>query len=315
MEFIYKGLEAVYERHLVTDEEVDRNLERLRQQTPKIRVINDRSAQLGDELVLDYAGFCGDEQFQGGTAQYQTLTLGSGMFIPGFEEQLVGSNPGDEVTVTVTFPEQYHSEDLAGKEARFECVVHEIREKSVFELDDEFAKELDLETLDQLREKLRESLQQYTDERGQLDLEDQLLRKAALTLDFDPSEEEIEKALDEQMETLSAQLGQQGLNLDMYCQFTGKTKEELREENRAEAKQNLVLRVAIERIVELEKIEIAEEDMAEALSAVCRQNGITMEQLQQFYDAEFETAIKRSIQMRKAMTFVRENAVLTEKNI
>ncbi len=313
MEFIYKGLEAVYDRHLVTDEEVDRNLERLRQQTPKIRVVNDRSAQLGDELVLDYAGFCGDEQFQGGTAQYQTLTLGSGMFIPGFEEQLVGSNPGDEVTVNVTFPEQYHSEDLAGKEARFECVVHEIRERSVFELDDEFAKELDMETLEQLREKLRESLQQYSDERGQLDLEDQLLRKAAQTLDFDPTAEEIEKALDEQMETLSAQLSQQGLNLDMYCQFTGKTKEELREDNRAEAKQNLILRVAIERIVELEKIEITAEDTAEALNAVCRQNGITMAQLQEFYDKEFEDAINRSIQMRKAMTLVRENAVLTEK--
>lgn len=313
MSFTYKGLEAVYDRHIVTGEEVERQLERLRQQTPRIRVINDRSAQIGDELVLDYAGFCGDEQFEGGTAQYQTLTLGSGMFIPGFEEQLVGSKPGDEVTVNVTFPEQYHSEELAGKEARFECVVHEIREKSVFDLNDEFARELDLENLEQLREKLRESLQQYTDERGQLDLEDRLLRKAAETLDFDPTDEEIEKALDEQMETLSAQLAQQGLNLEMYCSFTGKTMEELREDSRGEAKQNLILRVTIERIVELENICITEEDTAEALSAVCRQNGITMAQLQEFYDKEFEEAINRSIRMRKAMALVRENAVLTEK--
>ena len=313
MEFIYKGLEAVYDRHLITGEEVEHQLERLRQQTPRIRVISDRSAKLGDELVLDYAGFCGDEQFEGGTAQYQTLTLGSGMFIPGFEEQLVGSNPGEKVTVTVTFPKQYHAENLAGKEARFECVVHEIREKSIFDLDDDFARELNLENMEQVREKLRESLQQYSDERGQLDLEDQLLRMAARTLDFEPTEEQLEKALDEQMETLSAQLAQQGLNLDMYCQFTGKTMEELRDDSRGEAKQNLILRVTIDRIAELEKVEITAEDTAEALNAVCRQNGITMAQLQEYYDKEFEDAINRSIRMRKVMTLVRENAVLTEK--
>ena len=313
MEFIYKGLEAVYDRHLVTDEEVDYQLERLRQQTPRIRVINDRGAQLGDELVLDYAGFCGDNQFEGGTAQYQTLTLGSGMFIPGFEEQLVGAHAGDEVTVTVTFPEQYHAAELAGKEARFECLVHEIREKSVFDLDDNFAQELDLETMEQLREKLRESLQQYSDERGQMDLEDQLIRKASETLDFQPTEEEIEKALDEQMDTLVAQLSQQGLNLDMYCQFIGKSVPEVREETRGEATHNLVMRATIDRIVELENIEITDEDTAEALNAVCLQNGITMEQLQEFYDKDFENAINRSIHTRKAMTLVRENAVLTEK--
>ena len=313
MEFIYKGLEAVYDRHLVTDEEVDYQLERLRQQTPRIRVINDRGAQLGDELVLDYAGFCGDNQFEGGTAQYQTLTLGSGMFIPGFEEQLVGAHAGDEVTVTVTFPEQYHADELAGKEARFECLVHEIREKSVFDLDDNFAQELDLETMEQLREKLRESLQQYSDERGQMDLEDQLIRKASETLDFQPTEEEIEKALDEQMDTLVAQLSQQGLNLDMYCQFIGKSVPEVREETRGEATHNLVMRATIDRIVELENIEITDEDTAEALNAVCLQNGITMEQLQEFYDKDFENAINRSIHTRKAMTLVRENAVLTEK--
>ena len=313
MEFIYKGLEAVYDRHIVTEEEVNYQLERLRQQTPRIRVITDRGAQLGDELVLDYAGFCGDNQFEGGTAQHQTLTLGSGMFIPGFEEQLVGANAGDNVTVTVTFPEQYHAEELAGKEARFECFVHEIREKSVFDLDDAFAQEMELESMDELREKLRESLQQYSDERGQMDLEDQLIRKASENLGYEPTDEEIEKALDEQMETLSAQLSQQGLNLDMYCQFTGKTKEEVREETRGEAKHNLIMRVTIERIAELEKIEITDEDTAEALNAVCRQNGITMEQLREFYDKEFENAINRSIRMRKAMTIVRENAVLTEK--
>ena len=142
MSFIYKGLEAEYSRHLVTDAEVDTQMERLRQQTPQVKVVTDRSAQMGDELVLDFAGFCDGEQFAGGTAEKQTLVLGSGMFIPGFEQQLVGSRPGENVTVEVTFPEEYHAPELAGKAAKFECLVHEIREKAAYELDDNFAKAL-----------------------------------------------------------------------------------------------------------------------------------------------------------------------------
>ena len=124
MSFVYRGLSAKLDRHIVTDEEVDRNLQRLLQQTPRIAVIKDRATQLGDEVVLDYAGFCDGEQFAGGTANSQTLVLGSGMFIPGFEEQLVDKVPEEKVIVKVTFPESYHAENLAGKEAEFPCTIH-----------------------------------------------------------------------------------------------------------------------------------------------------------------------------------------------
>ena len=140
MSFTYKGLKAQFSRHIVTGEEIDRQLLRLQQQTPRITEVNDRPAQSGDEVVLDYAGFCDGEQFAGGTAENQTLVLGSGTFIPGFEEQLIDKVPGEKVTVKVTFPQQYHSEALAGKDAEFICTIHQIRIKSTYDLDDTFAK-------------------------------------------------------------------------------------------------------------------------------------------------------------------------------
>ena len=313
MEFIYKGLEAEFDRHIVTDAEVDTQLERLHQQTPKIKVITDRPAQNGDELVIDYEGWCGEEQFAGGTAQQQTLVLGSGMFIPGFEDQLIGANVGDKVDVNVTFPEQYHADALAGKDAVFHCYVHEIRESSTYELNDEFAQALGLESFDKLREALRESIQRYTDERGTMDLEDRLIRKAAQTLDFDPTPDELDEALTEQMESLAAQLIQQGLSLEMYAQFTGKTVNELREEQKGDARENLRIRCAIEKIVELENITVSQEDMTAAVADVAKENNLTVEEMQAYVNEEFLSAVQRSIEMKKVMKLVRESAVLTEK--
>ena len=140
MAFTYKGLTAKLEKHDVTDAEVLKQLRAMVQQTPKVTEITGRAAQNGDEVVLDYAGFCGGEQFAGGTAEYQSLTLGSNMFIPGFEAQLVGANAGDEVDVNVMFPSEYHAPNLAGKAATFKCKIHEIRVKTEHKLDDTFAK-------------------------------------------------------------------------------------------------------------------------------------------------------------------------------
>ena len=192
MAFTYRGLKAEYDRHIVTPEEIHRQLERLQQQTPRIAVIDNRPTQSGDEVVLDYAGFCDGVQFPGGTAQKQTLVLGSGTFIPGFEEQLLDKVVGEEVSVKVMFPSQYHAADLAGKAAEFKCKIHEIRVKTTYELDDTFAKEVGgCETYAEMEQKMKESLQAYTDERGEMDLQDRLLRQAAETLEFDPSEAQI----------------------------------------------------------------------------------------------------------------------------
>ena len=309
MSFTYRGLKATLERHIVTDAEIDRQIERLQQMNPRITDVTDRPAQSGDEVVLDYAGFCDGEQFAGGTAENQTLVLGSGMFIPGFEEQLIDKVPGEEVVVKVTFPTEYHAENLAGKEAEFRCKLHAIRIKTPYELDDTFAKEVGrCETFAEMREKVGQSIQAYVDERGEMDLQDRLLRMAAETLEFNPSEKQLEAEMDEQMKNMTAQLAQQGLNMEMYCQFMQTTEEALREESRANALNALRTKAAMEQIVDLEGIQASKEEVDEALVIIARQNGMTVEQLKPYVDFQFELEVVRSVLMAKAMKLVREHA-------
>ncbi len=313
MSFTYRGLKAHYSRHIVTDEEIDRQLQRLQQQSPRIALVQDRPTQLGDEVVLDYAGYCDGVQFPGGTAENQTLTLGSGMFIPGFEEQLVDKVPEEQVIVKVTFPEQYHSADLAGKDAEFHCTIHQIRIKSTYELDDIFAREVGgVETFAEMRSKMAQSLQAFTDERGEMDLQDRLLRQAAQSLEFEPSEDQIATQIDNQIQNMSAQLAQQGLSLEMYCSFMGTTEEALREDAREEAKIAVKQQAAVELIAEIEQLEPTKEEIGEAVALICRQNNLTTEQLKPYYNAEFEQAVIRSILTSKVMRLIRDAAEITK---
>ena len=313
MSFTYRGLKAELEKYIVTDEDVDRNLIRLQQQNPRIAVITDRPTETGDEVVLDYAGFCDGVQFPGGTAEKQTLMLGSGMFIPGFEEQLLDKVPGEKVTVTVTFPEQYHAEELAGKKAEFHCVIHEIREKAAYELDDTFAKEVGgCDTFEEMKEKMRQSLQAYSDEKGEMDLQDRLLNQAALTLELKVSDKMLADAVEDQMRNLEAQLAQQGLNLEMYCTFMNTTPEQLRKDAEPTAEAALRCRAAIDEIVMAEQLEATQEEIGEALAVICRHNNITMEQLKEQYDAALEQAVVNSVLTGKVMRLIREAAIVTE---
>ena len=313
MAFTYRGLKADYERHIVTQEEIDKQIQRLQQQTPRIAVITDRPTENGDEVVLDYAGFCDGVQFPGGTANKQTLVLGSGTFIPGFEEQLLDKVPGEEVSVKVMFPAQYHASDLAGKAAEFRCKIHEIRVKTAYELDDTFAQEVGgCETFDQLRTRMGESLQAFTDERGEMDLQDRLLRMAADTLEFDPSEQQIEAEINEQIQNLSAQLAQQGLSLEMYCQFMSTTEETLRADARANAVASVRIQAAIELIASLENMEASKEEIGQAVAVIARQNNMTTEELKSYYDAEFEAAVVRSVLTSKVMKLIRDSAEISQ---
>ena len=313
MSFTYKGLRDKLEHYTVTGEEVERNLQRLLQQNPRSAEVTDRPTEQGDEVVLDYAGFCDGEQFAGGTAEKQTLVLGSGMFIPGFEEQLLDKVPGEEVTVKVTFPQQYHSDALAGKDAEFRCKIHAIRGKTPYELDDTFAKEVGgCETMEEMRQKMQESLQAYADERGEMDLQDRLLRQAAQTLELTISPKMLEDALEEQLQNLQAQLYQQGLSLEMYCAFMNTTEEKLREELRPQAEYAIRSRAAIDEIVQLEGLEADKEDIGKALAVICRHNNITMDQLKEQYDAALEQAVINSVLTGKAMHLIRAAAIVEE---
>ena len=313
MSFQYRGLKGEYEKHVVTDMEVDHRLKMLAKQNPRIVPINDRASQEGDELVLDYAGFCDGVQFPGGTAQMQTLVLGSGSFIPGFEEQLLDKVVGEEVSVKVMFPTQYHAPDLAGKAAEFKCKIHEIRVKTAYELDDTFAQEVGgCENMEQLRQKTGESMQAFTDERGEMDLQDRLLRQAAETLEFTPSESQIEAEITEQIQNLTAQLAQQGLSLEMYCQFMNTSEEKLREESRANALASVRIQAAIELIASLENMEATKEEISQAVAVIAHQNRMTVEELKPYYDAEFEAAVVRSVLTSKVMKLIRDSAEISQ---
>ena len=313
MAFTYIGLTEKKERHIVTEEEVNRNLQRLAQENPRIAEITDRPTERGDEVVLDYAGFCDGVQFPGGTAENQTLVLGSGMFIPGFEEQLLDKVPGQEVTVEVTFPEQYHAEELAGKKAEFRCKLKSIRQKTPYELDDVFAREFGhCESLEQMRQRMQESLQAYADEQGEMDLQDRLLRQAADSMEYNPTEEEITEGIEEQMKVLQAQLAQQGLNLEMYCSFMNTTEEKLREDNREVAIATIRSQKAIDRIIILEGLSAEPADLEKAIAVVARRNRMTVEELEPYMDAEFQQVITKSVLTGKVMRLIRDAAVITE---
>ena len=313
MSFQYRGLKGVYEKHVVTEMEVDHRLTMMAKQNPRIIPVNDRASQNGDELVLDYAGFCDGVQFPGGTAEMQTLVLGSHTFIPGFEEQLIGYMPGDEVSVKVMFPTEYHAPELAGKAAEFRCKIHQIREKTEYAMDDVFAMEIGgVATFAEMKEQYAKAFQDYADNQSEMELQDNLLRSAAKTLEYVPTDAEIDAELDSHLETLKGQLAEKGLTLEMYLQFMKTTEEKLRADARADAVMSLKIKATIDKVVELEKLVVSDEEMDAALEVVCRQNNMTVDMLKPYIDEEFTAAISRSILMGKVMRLIRDAAEVVD---
>ena len=313
MSFTYLNLQGKLEHVDVTAEDIDRQLQRLLQANPRIIPVTGRAAALGDELVLDYAGFSEGVQFPGGTAEKQTLTLGSGMFISGFEEQLVGTNIGDDVTVTVTFPTEYHAPELAGKPAEFRCHVHEIRTHSSYELDDTFAKEIgQCDTMEQMRENMGKALQDYYNERAEQELRWQLMHQVAATVEEQPADEELDRMVEAQMETLVAQLAQKGLTLEAYCQFTGSDEKKLREDMRPDALEAFRTQKAVEKIAQLEDLTVTDEEMNAAIERICADNHMSAEDLKPYFDNGFLTVVRQQMLRDKATEVVRRSAQITQ---
>ncbi len=309
----YIGLKATKTVHLVTEEEVTEYLEKLRQANTKTEVITDRAAELGDELIIDYAGFVGEEQFAGGTAQRQPLTLGSGTFIPGFEEQLVGAEVGSNVDVHVTFPEVYHSADLAGKEAIFKCTVHEIHVKKPYDMDDTFAQNVaGLPTLAEMRAVLKEQMVAAAEEQAYNMVIDQLMFALSKNCeDLEIDNEAVEKEIDGMLAGMEQQLRQQGLGIEQYLQFTGRSMEQLREAHREQAEFGARVTAALNAIVAAEGIEATEEDFDREFEFLSAQSGVPAEQIKNFFNAEDTETMGREICQKKAVAVVLENADIT----
>lgn len=309
----YKGLKAVKQVQKITDQQLTQELENIRRQRTRTIPVTDRSAAVGDEVVIDYAGFVGDFQFPGGTAEKQPLTLGSGTFIPGFEEQLVGANVGDKVDVKVTFPEQYHAPDLAGKEAVFRCTVHAIQTKEVPELNDAFARQFNgIADLEDLKTQLKAQLQDYAEQYARNKVCDDLLK--ALTQQVEDvtfDEEEVRRETELAVEGFARQIQQRGMSLEHYLQACGHTREEMEKELRPQAENTIKARMALNEICRLEGITVTDEEVETAYVQVAQMYQMTVEQLKQTYGGENEENLRKDILLKKAIAVLEANAEIT----
>ena len=311
----YKGLKAVKKVQKISDAHVMQELENIRQQRTKTIEINDRPAQNGDEVIIDYAGFVGDFQFPGGTAEMQPLTLGSGMFIPGFEEQLVGANVGDKVDVKVTFPTEYHAEELAGKEAVFHCTVHAIQTKDVPELNDDFAKQFNgITSLEDMKAQLKQQLQAYADQYAQNKARDELLKELVKQVeDVTFDEAEVKAEIDIAVEGFARQLEQRGMSLEAYLQACGRTREEMDAELRPQAEDTIKARMALNEVCRLEGITVTQEEVDQAYADVAAMYRVSVQEVKDAYGQDNDEKLRKDVLLKKAIAVLEANAEITEE--
>ena len=311
----YKGLKAVKKVAPVTEADVMKELENICRQRTQSVPVEDRPAALGDEVIIDYAGFVGDYQFPGGTAEKQPLTLGSGMFIPGFEEQLVGANVGDQVDVNVTFPEVYHSAELAGKEAVFHCTVHEINEKRECQLDDEFARMfVGIESLEQMKQQLKAQMEEYAQLMAQNQVRDDLLKVLVEQIEeFDAEEALVENEIRIALDGFKQQLQQQGMEFANWLKLTGRTEEQVHADLRPQAIATLKARMALEEICRLENITVTEAEIDATYEEVSKRYGMTAKQLRDTFGADNDDKVRKDICMKKAISYLESVADITNQ--
>ena len=304
----YKGVEIKRITHEVTDEDIQRDLEGMQRQNARI-VSVDRAAKAGDTVILDYSGFVGDEQFEGGTAENQELKLGSGQFIPGFEEQLISCKAGDEKEVEVTFPEEYHTPELAGKAAVFKCKIHEVKEEQLPELDDDFAGDVsEFDTLDELKANIKEKLEKYASESSEVEMKNVALDKIVEKNEFDIPESMVSEEIERMVSELNQQLQYQGVNIQQYLEMMGKKPDEFKEEMKPDAEKRIKSRLVLDGIVRAEGIEATEEEINKELEEMGKAYGMDAKKVREMLGEPSIKYVIKDVKSRKAMDFVFDNA-------
>ena len=264
----YKGVEIETISSEVTDEDIDNELKARAKRNARMVTV-DRPAKEGDTVLIDYEGWVGDNQFEGGTAERQPLKLGSGTFIPGFEEQLVGVSTGEDKDVKVTFPEEYHAEDLAGKEAVFKCKVHEVKEEEIPEINDEFVKDIsEFDTLDEFKADIKEELAKTKAARAENAMKNSVLAKVFEANDIDVPDVMVESEIDNMMSEFDQQLRSQGLDLNTYMQYLGKEPKDFRDELKEEAHKKVKTRMIVTAVADQEKFEVTDEEIDQELENI-----------------------------------------------
>ena len=277
----YKGLEVEKEDTEVTEEDLNKAIEADLARKAELVVKEEGEVAEGDVVNLDFDGYVNEEAFEGGKAEGYDLEIGSGQFIPGFEEQLVGTKVGDEKDVTVTFPEEYHAEELAGKEAVFKVKINEVKSKEVPELDDEMAKELDesVDSVDAYKEKYKKDLQEQKTLQAENNMKESLIAQAVENAKVDIPEAMINTELDRMMQEFEQRIAQQGLNLELYYQFSGQTEEQLKESMKADAEARVKTNLTLAAIAKAENIEISDTDVDTELSKMSEQFGLSVDDI------------------------------------
>ena len=306
----YKGLKSEKVIAKVEDSEVDAQVNAMAERNARMVEVADRAAQMGDTVTFDFEGFCDGEAFEGGKAEKYTLELGSGQFIPGFEEQITGKNIGDEFDVNVTFPSDYGAENLAGKDATFKCKLHEIKFRELPAIDDEFAKDVsEFDTLEALKEDLKAKALERKQKISEEEMENDLVQQIVDSIEGEIPEAMYENRLNQSVEEFAYRLQSQGLNLETYLKYTNSTIDEFKKSFRPQAESQVKFRLALEKIVELEKIEATDEDINAQLEKMAKDYGMEVEQIKNAVPTE---EIAKDLAVGKAIDFIKENAVITE---
>jgi trigger factor len=307
----YKGLEVEEQDTTVTDEDVDAELKNLQERQAELVVVEDGTIENGDTAVFDFEGFVDGEAFEGGKAENYSLEIGSGQFIPGFEEQLVGLKAGEEKDVEVTFPEEYHAENLAGKPATFKVKVHDIKRKELPALDDEFAKDAneEVETLEELKTQLKEKLQKDKDHQAEHATRDTLVEKASENATIDIPEAMINTEVDRMLQEFEQRLQAQGMNLEMYFQFSGQDEEAMREQFKTDAAKRVRVNLTLEAIAIAENLEATDEDVDKEIEKMAEMYQRSVEEIKNIFAAQGGLeGIKGDLKVQKAVEFLVENS-------
>ena len=306
----YKGIEVPKETVSISKAEVDAELGRMQDRNARIETV-DREAKTGDTVILDFEGFVDGKPFDGGKAEGYTLTLGSGAFIPGFEDQLVGTKAGDEKAVEVTFPEDYNSKELAGKAATFQCKIHEVKETIKPELDDEFAKDVsEYDTLAALKKSIKADLAKKRQEAVDRDFENEAVVLAGKNMTCDIPACMIDEQVDKHLEQFAYQLQSQGMKMEDYVKMIGGDVKGMRDSMRPMAEQTVRSNILLSEIVHQENIDVTDEEVEEELKKLAEQYKMELDKIKEMIDVE---AVKSDLKGRKAVKLIVDNAKPVEK--
>ena len=304
----YKGIKAPKEVKEITDADIDNQIDVIRKKNARIVSVDDRAAQLNDEVIIDFEGFFGDEAFEGGKGEDHPLKLGSGQFIPGFEDQIVGHNIGDEFDVTVTFPENYQMSDYAGKEAVFKCKLKAISYEELPEINDDLIKDAtEFDTVDEYRADIKSKLEEAAVQQADSAFENAVMNALIEKVDAPIPNCMFEQRIDALMRSFEQQLRQQGMDLKLYFQYTGMDADSFRDTYRDRAVNEVKLRLALEKIAEVENLEPTEEEINNGLSDVAAANNMDVETVKRFIPMEDYI---EDLRVQKAVDLVKENAVV-----